>query len=782
MIKNYLKKWTLSEGSPLKNNMSLCVMALFFGSVSSASAYDWTGNSVDNVLYKEGGTDASRSESDASKVVFLQHVGTGKWLKPGGDWGTQPELGGYATELWICKKNVHISGPLLTGWYRTYYFLNTSLGSSEGSWIGYDRATDENNPATYMDKSKGDDDIYIAWNMVDLGDNKYAIASRYPIKANMNSWSASNVQLYLSYDETTKSIGMKEVDNINNATTGSDGDKRIGDPDVETLKKDPNLQWRIVTMQDIYNALDNTKAASMTEPFDLTFLIKDSGLDRCSYYNKAWTTTVADNGGETGLKLGIENVFSSKLDDDTSDNRYGGPGDINKHGDAYKALVKPLGKYFCGQAKGGSGYDVDGKYFTQNIYCPRTGWYRLSCQGFTDTPSTPSFLYASSGTSSYVRKSLVSIDDFEGEGTTPTDLTDAGKMFYNEQYTNTLYFHANKGELMVIGLQFKGSDSWTAFDDFRLAYCGNDNPQLVLDETKENLNYISNAHSDYNDFKGAILYLHRNMDINKWNTFVAPVDLTMGQVRDLFGNHTKVAKLSYYNNGYMRFDRVESDEATSDSKVVMSANTPYLVMPRISATGGFDANDKATDMQVSYRDKNQTQDSGDQPAIQETCTAPYASTFVTTAVNKDNMGSDKAMTDSKVTCGDMTFHGTLVKTYGTDADGKKYYSNGWDLTGSYIVSEGKLYYVDKNIGLSGLKGYFTLNKNAEAPAKFQFDIDGVCDESEVTGIDQIIGAGIAAKQNVNVYTLDGQLVSTNGSTENLSKGIYIVNGKKQIVK
>ena len=33
-----------------------------------------------------------------------------------------------------------------------------------------------------------------------------------------------------------------------------------------------------------------------------------------------------------------------------------------------------------------------------------------------------------------------------------------------------------------------------------------------------------------------------------------------------------------------------------------------------------------------------------------------------------------------------------------------------------------------------------------------------------------------------VYTLDGRLVRTNGSLDNLPKGVYIINGKKHVLK
>ena len=785
---NFFRKWIPSEGHPFMS-MPMIILALLLVSVNEVfaqktmAAYNWAGNGVDNVLYKNGGKDAGRSESDPSKVVFLQHVGTGKWLKPDGDWGTQLGLGDYATELWICKDNVHISGLLVSGWYRTYYFVNTSLGSTEGSWLGYEiTSKDESEWAAYMDKTKGDDGIYIAWNFVDLGDGKYAISSRYPNGANTNSWNAAPDKWYLWYNETTKSIVMKEVDNINYATSGTDGDKRIGSPNVEALKQDPNLQWRIVTMKDIYDALDKTTSASIDEPFNLTFLIKDSNLDRNSYYNNKWDTNVADNHGDTGLKLGVENCYTSVVTNNTDINRYGGPGKINDHGDEYKAVLKQYGKYFCGQAR-----QSDGRYFSQTITVPRSGWYRVSCQGFNDEDAKKSCLYATAGggTSNYVYKQLASIDNFEGEGTKPTNLTEAGQMFYKKQYYNCLYIHAEKDQSLALGLKFKGN-GWTAFDDFELAFCGADNPELVLDETKVSLDYITNANTKYNDFKGSILSLHRNMIPNVWNTIVLPVNLTMGQCRDLFGNDTKIAELVGYKNGSMQFRRVEDGAKTDGDTYVMEANKPYIIKPTIAqGTGGIDENGDKQDKEVSYLGQP-TQDGETASTITETCTAPYGVTFLNHKVSKTYMeGTDdnrKGLEgDAMVEKDGLEFRGTMIKTYDNDEGND-------ELKGKYIIYGGKIYYIDYKYGLKGFRGYFSFKKTSSASSdakvtNVKFDIDGVTDKDmDVTGISEVLGDKIAAKLNPNVYTLDGKLVSTSGITEDLPKGVYVVGGKKRIVK
>ena len=734
----------------------ILLSALLFGSVGSTDAqsnYNWQGNSVDKVLYKDGGLDNSRSEDDPNKVVFLQHVGTGKWLRPGGAWGTQLSLGDVATELWICKESQSMAGGLFAKndpWSKDYYFINTALGTNSGSWMSnVTTGALSNKSGLFMDDEKGTTGIYSAWNFVDCGNGTYAISSREPNGPNTKKSDRKPEDSYLYYDAQSDAVVLKKVANLNN-----DYDK----PDVDALKADKNDLWRIVTMADIYKAAETTSSASMSEPFNVTFLVKDQGLDRGSAFNTYWKTTAEDHKGNPGLKLGVEKLYSSEVSNSDAESRYGYPGSSKSE---REAEAKENGQYFCGQVR-----SDDGTNFHQTITIPRTGWYRVSCQGFTDDTANRSYLFATCDGNA-VNKGLADVNNFDGEGTAPTDLTEAGKMFRKHQYSNTLYIYAKEGSTLDMGIEFRGANSWTAFDDFQLAFCGNDNPQLVLDETKDNLDYITNANSKYNGFKGAMLYLHRKMDADMWNTIVLPVSLTMGQCRDLFGNNTQIARFTSYSAGHIRFDRVENENTDKD-EVVIEANVPYVIKPtRAEGDGGRDNDGKLTKMEVTYQGK-------DNQPITVSCTAPYATTFITNAVDTKYMGNqDDLFGGAKVEHDGLEFHGTLVKTF-EDKNAKL------DLVGKYIIYNGKIYHVVRAYGLNGMRGYFAFTE--EAPAKISVTVDGET-VSSTTGIDQLFGGNVATtKQGKNVYNINGQLVNANGSLSDLPKGVYIVNGKKYVMK
>ena len=100
--------------------------------------------------------------------------------------------------------------------------------------------------------------------------------------------------------------------------------------------------------------------------------------------------------------------------------------------------------------------------------------------------------------------------------------------------------------------------------------------------------------------------------------------------------------------------------------------------------------------------------------------------------------------------------------------------------GSYFFDNGNVYYSDtKERGLRGFSCWFKPNNN-EVPA---FYLDGVKQDAELTSIGELIVGPEAANRygkNNGVYNLQGQRVGN--TTEGLPSGIYIVNGRKFVVR
>ena len=98
--------------------------------------------------------------------------------------------------------------------------------------------------------------------------------------------------------------------------------------------------------------------------------------------------------------------------------------------------------------------------------------------------------------------------------------------------------------------------------------------------------------------------------------------------------------------------------------------------------------------------------------------------------------------------------------------------------GSYVMSGGKMYHLTDNWNsLIGTAWYIT--EATPSQGSLTFVIDNGNGTTDINGIVTETPAGKAAE---GVYTINGQKVASDKSLNDLPKGIYIVNGKKYIVR
>lgn len=726
------------------------------------------------------------TKSNWNKIVFFYHPATGKWLSQGSTYGTKAHLSAdYGMKCLLSMDSRNPTGLGSFGTKRYFFFVCTSAASSDGhmlsdkkfSSVG-EKADNEDNP--YCDATNSDDNM-IAWSFIPFTETPSS-CNEFGIRARYGSTKSSNhvdyEHRFITYDPTRDMVYIKWYD--------SD----------ELAKADENTHWRMVTLQQIYDAL-STNPSDVDDPFNVSFWLKDPQLARCNSENSSWTCSIGDMHGSNGLKFGLDNVFSGKPDGSTADSRYGvGNSGLSDNGKTQ--VMKNYGKYFCGEMRA-----YDGSTLSQSWTCVKSGWYRLSCQGFVKDGNSKLYAYInnSSGTRlDYQSEPLKDIADYDNDlnaisTDTVTTMLSASRLFVQKYYPNSLYIYCEEGNTLNFGLQFKGASAWTCFDDFELEYCGEEKVGLVLDEDKTKLDYITEAYDHKDGFKNTILHLHHTFSENNWNTIVLPVELTKSQVNRLFGEGTKVAEMTDFSNGCIQFTRTE-DENTHDSEVIMKANTPYIIKPTVATpTGGVD--NSSTTPQY-YDAKFQYTYNSDISSLKTvTCKAPYATTRYTKQVAKDYMSSDEfGTTDlqmsndngtATVTKNGLSFHGTLIQTYdenqasGTDDRYKL------SLSDKYIVYQNKIYHVpaSRKYGIKGLRGYFSFDTPSTSAKSVKFSINGVEEDAgNVTGIDGLFEGGIANTPDYDgkVYDLSGQVVNANGSTGGLTKGIYIVKGKKVVVK
>ena len=332
-------------------------------------------------------------------------------------------------------------------------------------------------------------------------------------------------------------------------------------------------------------------------------------------------------------------------------------------------------------------------------------------------------------------------------------------------------------------------------DNFKLLYAGpRRNPELILDEESTDLRYLTMATDEY---KNSVLHLNRKLNDNMWNSLILPVDLTWGQMKRTFGDAVKVAKLAALTENSVQFVTVEP---LNDDSVMVKAFEPYIVYPPYTETHSpaytvehFYTKEGEDNSEWLGNDYKPSSDK-DNRLTMTIEKDHYDITMVSLDreklkehVNPNTWVSTKTFSGSGAP-GTMVCKGTLAKTY----ENGKIIPGRDDLNGDFFMYKGKLIQVPsgKNendelyqYGLKAFRCWFELPSNMTSGSTFSLMIDGV--EDSTTSIDDIHGSSNSTsyKRGIEgVFNMHGQMVRRDNSLEGLPKGMYVVNGKKVIIK
>ena len=306
--------------------------------------------------------------------------------------------------------------------------------------------------------------------------------------------------------------------------------------------------------------------------------------------------------------------------------------------------------------------------------------------------------------------------------------------------------------LAVYGLYLRNDkDGDGTPDDDELAEdCKQD---LVFQET---VNLSEKSQKKYKE--NLTMYFQRSFVEGEWNSLIMPVNLTKAQFDEAFGSDAKLAKANkvYDSNGNLiiGFSLVEEDKNNANSAYLV-AYTPYIInISKKTALKGAITIDAGTISGDIYKVDNSLAAGG--------VTFTYDNDKATNPIEQ-NFPVDQAIT-TKWGMTDLKFIGS--------------YDNHQDLeAGNYIWNNGDLFYLTKNN--HWMKGYRcwlapTWSGSATGNAKLLSFGFG---NGETTGIN--MPSMVNTTGSTKVYNLNGQRVD---NMLGVQPGIYIVNGKKVVVK
>lgn len=713
--------------------------------------------------------------TDGNKIVYLYNVGAKKFLSIGGLWGTQAAL----------DVSPHSIYMYWNSYSKTYFLESKVKGSSTGSYMGIIWDKFINKSMLFMDRG----------------------GSKVTFKQGKGYSETSKVYLVNIADQGYLTAYPDDENKICNYT----GEATSG------TKEYDNQLWKIITKNEYYKLL-KTAPANMKSVVDASFLITCPDFRINDTDAAKWIIGGENlpNDVKSHVYFGDKKMHKTyNLISNTKDESWTG------RTEAHQAYY---GQYFYCYTKGLRGFT-----FYQDVKIHKAGWFLLRCNGFSTSNSSESiakngkplanlFITVVDAHGNPINEKFstatlngVSQADAEALGNT-YEGAGIGRAFFEGKYENQVQVCLDKAPngkeitsdnpvTLRIGFYVDPTDKskadaneLTAVDEFKLLYAGpRRNPELILDEESTDLRYLTEAADEY---KNTVLHLNRKLNANMWNSLILPVDLTWGQMKRTFGDAVKVAKLAALTENSVQFVTVEPK---NDDDVMVTAFEPYIVYPPYTQVKSapytvehFYTSKGEDNSEWLGKDYKPSKDENNR--LTKTLKADhYDITMVTLDRKKLNEYLNTTNWESKTTFsangGGMVCKGTMAKTY----ENGKILSNRDDLNGDYFMYKGKLIQVphgDKDngkpysYGLKAFRCWFELtDKTSGKPSLVSLLIDGV--EDSTTGIADIHCSTdrTSYKRGIDgVFNINGQMVRRSCNLEGLPKGMYVVDGKKIIIR
>lgn len=758
-------------------------------------------------------TDAElKFPTDSKYHFFLYNVKTGSFLNAGGYWGTHASLKEYGEPIAIVNPGTFT----LKGQSIQKIKLVMEMHGTEGKFVGYPGVYDQTNPdrGVYVDRRAKE---VFGWVLEPVtgegkGNNTYRL---YTYCVNNYGNTVTTKKYYLCSNK-----GLVDVDRNCEAY-----------PESSLSEYKGYDEWRFISYDQIHN-LQKYNGDNLTDALELSFMLKCPGFSRGDNDIKSWQTynfktRKSDVAGfDDGFALyGLSKYYNYIAGSNTKPNEaevdneeptwknelsstayeFGGIEYANKKGD-WDNYRRNLGKYYCASITNKRGIVY------QNVDVTMDGTYKIECNGYSTTKKATLFAgVIDPGNKNKMLSGSLNTTILNQTGDMPqTVQTDlhiseknmdyAGKSFYSGNYSNTVYVIVPKDAIVdgkatirlgiMVGYPETDTavegDEWTVFDKFHILYASRTfDEDLILDEHRDNLNYLM----DLKPMKNKTLRLKKDFTLNKWNSFILPVNLTKKQVIETFGASARLAKLTNLTETGIEFTSVKLN---GGNDMALEAYVPYLIFPVKGAdqtktyTAKYEQNSTTDRLLVNIADNHYVIDKVSMP-------------LTTTDGAEANDWSKMVMVEkgkwtTTVTGGndDIKAYGTFARTFGTEQTEEDDGTYTWTNNGSIIEGRDKLidcYFFDKGNmyhsatrprGLRGFSCWFKMAPGAQKTLKFT--LDGV--SQGTTGIEDILAdyeQPVSRFAN-GIYNLNGQLVKQGNSTAGLPSGMYIVNGKKCIVR
>lgn len=715
------------------------ILFLILGGTQSGFAQ----TTIDNMLLDKAVDPAT--VAGTGEYVYLYNVTNKKFVHGGGEFGAQAVLSDRGIRFEVTKTT--------DGKYRLESAIYNP--SHKGGYLGmdtYNPGDARNAFKTYIDRGTSDGKSDIRFTQVADKNNIYQLS--YSGDIYRTYW-------YTYYD-------------------GGDG---VGYVHVVDSRLRPD-EWCLIKRDD-YNTI--LAAVAQQGRYNITGLIGNSRFLRnvSDRDNKFWSVTGLDYDNDDYCTTIDPHLGGIQQDEEGFQNS-----------DDYARAYGAFGCLEIGAVNASEDSPVE---FYQTITGLKPGLYMVEAQAFFDqddesryddgyqtenhTTASNAYLFANEAETLIP---MLDDADYRDFNTDVTDLSDAlegtnkqyfrrnvaaayflakGNAYEPDESFHIVRVYVNVGTdgILKLGVNKKDTGGRVYVDNFGLYYVGYN--AIGLDAYQRNVKKV-----DQNTYQQSYTFhLSRKFVLSKkdptnpendkwnWNAITLPMDVYGSQITETFGEDAKLCKLegvNPQNKDQILFTPVD---LTDYSKPAIERGGCYLICVT-----------NAPDPESEYGEGKEysfiVKSEGD-AVVSKDMVFPYGNIY-----NIEGVSCPEGMVTPDDNTVEVT-NGKLSYTY-------FYHRPDNAPKGSYVMSGGKMYHLPKAWdGLLGTCWYITdLSQDGKT---LQLMVNG---EGGTTDINGIVTELPGDNAHEGVYNINGQKVADGTSLKNLPKGIYIMNGKKYVIK
>lgn len=811
-----------------------------------ASSLKWKGLDVDTVIDNSKydplpgenyNPPVNKYPFNNGKKFFLYNVGTGRFVIEGGNFGMEGRLfhETFGRPLYLYSDGFILSGIKEPNNNQKFIFgCNIpKVFHGQQNWNNWNQYSfsimmdaDRSLRSKVNDVYQGwkfqlventDPDTHTYYMYEEKNGNKYFLGAAYG-ECHASAWKGIGTRVHMDDDRATWTSEDPRGDLTKYEVNG----------DMITL--DELYQWRLVDEAEFISMLDNEDIGLNPS---VSIFINDRDFTRNSQvFSDSWLVE-EKAGADYTVRNRLGYTYGSTNNKPDKQKEYNNEA-WNKP-IRLKHVFEKMNNNDVVPYEDGSNVNVDfgwknakygfltfegvGRTYTE-VEVPRAGWYLVQCYGFVQSDEGhEAYLFAkvkgssetsSTGGESKINLKKVDAGKYTGKNVRDNclavgkELTKNGDKYKNavwicvtedqfESGVKTLQIGVGKDQATQSAVTTNGGKNyyydtdWVCVDDFRMSYLGL-RPAFFYEE-EEDLDYLIPSENNGKQYwaasptgqYGGTVCIERSLKTDQWNSFSFPMPVTGEQMRYAFGEDAQLARIDGIgtmsgNPNVIDFKKVSL--RTTDA--VVEPGHFYMLKPTLEPIEGYDPQERTA--KVKYYELGRFFFS-----VNENEPDTYTHERLSLSKRMDNETQKirllnaldgvvvgKAGANYVQTPGFADFQVNKGIYTGTEADGI------YAPKGSYVVSNNTIYHLNKDTMLKGFRGWIDLSEGEGGSSKeYSMDVFGMFEEP--------VGGGSTGLPRIqlfsadeSVYDLFGRKVGTLGSK--LPKGIYIVKGKKFLVK